>query len=357
MREDRLAALEQAVALAFGNQTRLTTRQALAGDASTRSYERIWLSGSSAPKTAVVMWLADRGVSISSDELAVLPETLTELPYVNVYRFLQRIGVDVPLIYADCSSQGLLLLEDVGDLNLWETVSAASHEKEVIEWFCRAVDQLVALQLRGASQKSSECIAFQQNFDARLYLWECHHFLEWGLERRIRHPLPRAEQQALDEEFRVLADRLDAEKRFLAHRDYHAWNLFVQPPARLRVIDFQDALLATPAYDLATLLGDRDTPSVVTPLREEALLRYYLERWHQEGGPTLDAKEFIQTYRLCALQKALKVVGRFHYLAEAKQKPQYLRYIPATLRQIRRLLPFFPEFPAIATVIQRYFPE
>lgn len=357
MREHHLVALEEAVALAFGRKTLINARQSLAGDASTRSYERIYLSGPGAPATVVVMWLRDRGLSISSDELAVLPDDLKELPYVNVYRFFRQIGVDVPEIFADCSSHGFLLLEDVGDLSLWEAVSNPSSDAEPMTWFRRAIDQLVALQLRGHTSQNPDCIAFQQHFDARLYLWECHHFLEWGLERRTGRALPPSERQALEEEFQMLVARLDSQARFLAHRDYHAWNLFVQPPARLRVIDFQDALLAAPAYDLATLLGDRDTPSLIAPPREQALIQYYLQRWHDEGGPVLDPTEFTQTYRLCALQKALKVVGRFRYLAEEKQKPQYLRYIPGTLQQIRRLLPGFPEFRTLAHVMRREFPE
>ncbi|MCX8072507.1 MAG: phosphotransferase [Candidatus Binatia bacterium] len=356
MKEHRLDLLEQAVRSTFGSYTQIDQRHPLAGDASTRSYERLRLSGPEAPPTAVVMWLADRGVSISSDELAMLPETLTELPYVNVYRFLCRVGVDVPLLYADWSHEGLLLLEDVGDRTLWHAVSETSEEDRITAYFQAAIDQLLLLQIKGTAQRTADCIAFQQEFDARLYLWECHHFLEWGLDRQERTLSP-SERQSLETEFEEIASRLDAQPRYLAHRDFHSWNLFVQPEQRLRVIDFQDALLATPAYDLATLLGDRDTPTVLTSERERRLIDYYLTQWHAHGGPPLDPTHFTQTYYLCALQKALKVVGRFHYLAEAKRKPQYLRYIPGTLRQIRRLLPRFPEFPTLARAVHVHFPH
>ena len=46
----------------------------------------------------------------------------------------------------------------------------------------------------------------------------------------------------------------------------------------VRVIDFQDALLAPPQYDLASLLNDRITDSVVRPHMEQQLVRYYIER-------------------------------------------------------------------------------
>lgn len=356
MQYSRAATLEEAVRRTFGTAVRVDRVVALAGDASTRSYERVYLAGGSAPSTAIAMWLADRGVSISSDELAVLPDHLAELPYVNVHRFLKRLGVPVPETYADCSAQGLLLIEDVGDLCLWDAVSRADPNR-VERLFQRAIGELVNMQVRGTELRDSTCIAFQQQFDAKLYLWECHHFLEWGIERRLQVQMPASERQELEHEFELLAGTLDRVPRFLAHRDFHSWNLFVQEPGeRIRVIDFQDALLAAPAYDLATLLGDRDTPQVVDPDRERRLTDFYLQRWLEAGGPQTATTDFERTYHLCALQKALKVVGRFYYLALAKQKPHYLRYIPGTVRQVHRLLPLFPEFAYLARVFRRHFP-
>ncbi len=351
--EETLAA---AVRNAFGSASEIEQIVDLAGDASTRRYQRLFLRGPHAPATVVVMLLADRGIALSSDELAVFPEPPRELPFVNVHRFLTRIGIDVPEIYLDLTEQGLLLLEDVGDRALWDAVAEAPRER-VRELYQHAVCQLVRLQLEGTRQADPACMAFQQRFDRRLYLWEFEHFLEYGVEQRLGRPLPQRERELLLTHFTAIAERLDAEPKFLAHRDYHSWNLFVQDPARIRVLDFQDALLATPAYDLATLLGDRDTPSKIPPDLEELLLDDFLAAWRSSGGPPLDPDRFRQTYFLCALQKALKVVGRFYFLAFKKNKPQYLRYIPATCRQVRRLLPLFPEQAEMAALLRKVLPE
>ena len=89
------------------------------------------------------------------------------------------------------------------------------------------------------------------------------------------------------EHFAEIARRLDGVSAILNHRDFHSWNLFVQDGA-IRVIDFQDALLAPGPYDLATLLGDRDTPQVVRPHIEAHLLGYYRRRWAERSGSALD---------------------------------------------------------------------
>ena len=301
------------------------------------------------------MILADRGIAMSSDELAVFKEAPTELPYLNMHRFLLRLGVAIPQLYVDAAERGVLLLEDIGDTTLWDAVQEQASAT-VVDHYERAIDQLLLIQIDGTQQRDDACIAFQQGFDARLYLWEFEHFIEYGIERRLGQPLPARAAECLRAHFAAIARRLDGEPRSLNHRDFHSWNLFVQPDA-IRVIDFQDALLAAGPYDLATLLGDRDTPQVIRPDMEELLLEYYRTEWNARATTPLDRTAFTEVYFLCALQKALKVVGRFYFLDIEKHKPGYLRYIPSTVRQIERILPRFPEHAEMAAVLRTYLPR
>ncbi|HYD49441.1 MAG TPA: phosphotransferase [Terriglobales bacterium] len=353
---------------AFGDGAQVSEVVPLAGDASTRRYLRLSLSRDDTqespalraapfgkggahlrPVSAVAMLLADRGIAMSSDELAVFKEQPRELPYVNVHRFLERLGVAIPEIYLDASERGVLLLEDIGDTPLWDAV----QHGDASLWYRRAIDQLLQIQIEGSKAADQHCIAFQQSFDERLFLWEFEHFLEYGVEKRLGRPIPAADVAQLRREFARIAARLGAAPQFLNHRDYHSWNLYVQGD-RIRVIDFQDALLAPAPYDLATLLGDRDTPQVVTPALERELLDYYIAGWRERGGADIDRQEMEAQYFDCAFQKALKVVGRFHYLAMVKGKPGYMRYMPAT---VRRVLALLPRYPDLAEVLPRYLPD
>lgn len=292
---------------------------------------------------------------MSSEELAVFPEAPRELPYLNVHRFLARIGVAIPALYADASDAGLLLLEDIGEVPLWDAVQGQTPER-IEQLYGAAIDQLLSIQLAGTRQRDAACIAFQQRFDERLFVWEFDHFIEYGIERRLGRRLPDRDARVLRVHFAAIARRLDHQPRYLNHRDFHSWNLFVQD-GHVRVIDFQDALMAPAPYDLATLLGDRDTPLVISPAIEARLLDYYRRRWHELGGVALDAEDFRIVYFLCALQKALKVVGRFYFIELVKKKPGYLRFIPSTVRQIRRILPRFPELAEMSATLERYLPE
>ena len=347
-------ALDEAVTEKWGQETRITQVESLAGDASSRSYARLSLSGSG-PASAVVMILAGSGLAVSSDELAVFDEPLKELPYLNVHYFLEPLGVRVPQLYVDGYQDGFLLLEDIGDVPLRDAVQDVPHA-EVEQWYRRAIDQLLLIQIKGTRQKNEQCIAFQQRFDKRLFLWEFEHFVEWGLDKPGNKALSHTEMHTLTAMFGAIATRLGQATFFLNHRDYHSWNLFVQQD-RIRVIDFQDALLAPAPYDLATLLNDRDTPEVVSPDLEESLVNYYHEAWNRNGGDTLSSELVWEEYNLCLLQKACKVVGRFYYLELEKGKRGYMRYIPPTLATIRRVLARLPQYQHLQDILADHFPE
>jgi N-acetylmuramate 1-kinase len=347
-------AVEAAVAAVWGREAQIDHVTPLTGDASSRSYARLFLKDD-CPASTVVMLLAGSGLSVSSDELAVFTKPLKELPYMNVHRFLQSLGVRIPEVYYDGQKEGFLLLEDVGDTPLRDAVDGRSTE-EIERLYRQAIDQLVLLQAEGTRRRTDACIAFQQRFDQRLFMWEFEHFIEWGLEKREGKSLSMAEGRELRSMFEKISITLDQAPVFLNHRDYHSWNLFVHN-GEIRVIDFQDALLAPASYDLETLLNDRDTPTVITPALEQSLVQYYHHAWTNLGGVAFPLEGLWEEYNFCLLQKACKVVGRFYYLELEKGKTGYSRYIPPTLSTIRRVIARLPQYRRLQEIVSVHFPE
>jgi len=354
MNEQIRQAVDAAVAAVWGEAARIDHVTLLTGDASSRSYARLFLKGN-CPATTVVMILAGSGLSVSSDELAVFTEPLKELPYMNVHRFLQPLGVRIPQVYYDGQKEGFLLLEDIGDTPLRDAAHRRPTE-EIEQLYQQAIDQLILLQVEGTRQRTDSCIAFQQRFDQRLFMWEFEHFIEWGLEKREGKSLSVGEGKELRSMFEHISAALDQAPVFLNHRDYHSWNLFVQD-GKIRVIDFQDALLAPVSYDLETLLNDRDTPTVITPELEQALVSYYHQIWSNCDGEAFSLDRLWEEYNLCLLQKACKVVGRFYYLELEKGKTGYSRYIPPTLATVRRVVARLPQYRQLQDIIATHFPE
>jgi aminoglycoside/choline kinase family phosphotransferase len=277
------------------------------------------------------MVLAGSGLPLSSEELGLFTEPPRELPFIDVHRLLTAIGAPVPAIHFADVDAGLLLLEDGGDVLLWDRVSvAAAAEAERL--YRRAIDVLLVLHVRGSAHADRSSIAFAQRFDARLYRWELEHFLEFGIERRLGTPLGARARAVFDASFDAIATELAEGEVVLSHRDFHSWNILMRGDAPL-LIDFQDALLAAPEYDLASLLTDRITPRVVSPAMEARLLAYY---WAARGER--DARARRRRYRLTALHRALKVIGRIHYVAIEKQMAAPLAFLPDVVVTVRRLL-------------------
>ena len=339
----------------FGDRTRLLSLKPLAGDASSRRYYRALLDGPRAPRSAIIMELQGSSLPLSSEELAIFHEPPKELPFLNLHRFLNRLGVRIPALYGHWVEEGILLLEDLGDRSLWDSVQGLSPA-EIIRWYEKAIDQLLLIQVAGTRAKDDSCIAFKQRFDFRLYMWEFGHFLEYGLEKRPGGKISPVERELLTRSFEDIASRLEGQPPCLNHRDYHSWNLMVLN-GEVAVIDFQDALLAPPQYDLASLLNDRETDYIIQPDMEDHLIGYYLQKRDEAGEERVNRDEFSEIYILSAVQRDLKVIGRFHYLDLIKGKPGYKKYLPPTLKRLKRNLLRLPQTERLVPLLAEHFEE
>lgn len=336
-REDALDYVSASVARLWPG-ARVASMSSLRGDASSREYSRVSLEPgrSAAPPSLVVMHLRDAAVALSSEELGVYGSGgPAELPFVNVWRYLRSLTDAVPDVYDVSPASTLLLLEDIGDVTLFGAAEAAGPAG--LDLFREALRWIADLQAR--ARDDGRCYAFRQAFDRRLFAWEFEHFVEFGLRDPAPDLLARVRKE-LD----TAAGELDGLERVFCHRDFHGWNIHVQPNGRLRVIDFQDALLAPRLYDVASLLTDRTTPKLVSPDEERRLVVEFAEL----SGRALwrDEEALLAEYRTVALQRALKVVGRFNYLAEVKGKPGYLAMLPAAGATADRLLVELGAMPA-----------
>lgn len=305
----------------------------LKGDASTRRFWRITLAGAArkAPASAIVIDLGPDDLPLYARALKLYPEPLPEPPWINVHRLLAGIGVPVPALYAWAAQDRMLMVEDVGSRSLFEAVR--SDPARTADLFRDAVRELLRFHLDATGMRDSGCVAFKIAYDERLLLWEMRRFAECGLHIVA----PGADASVLEPEIASLAEELGKFPRVFSHRDFHANNLFVQEDGRIRIIDFQDALMAPTAQDLAVLMTTRDSGELISPALEERLLNFYFTAMLRRGadGPSRD--DFIRSYQLCVLQHALKCIGSFVFL-EREGKRGYAGYLPHAVGQARRML-------------------
>jgi aminoglycoside/choline kinase family phosphotransferase len=331
-------------------RARLDQIAALRGDLSTRRFWRVAIashgeSETAAPATAILVDLGPDDLPRYVRVLNLLPSPITEPPWINVHRFLESIDSPVPTLYEADSDRRAMLVEDVGELSLLDAVRRPGADSA--DLFRLAVTELLQIHVDGTARIDSRCIAHEIGYSGQLFEWELKEFGEIGLGAVA----PGADFSLIAPELTTLAARLDRFPRVLSHRDYHRENLYLQDGPRLRIIDFQDALMAPAAQDLAVLLTTRDTDEVVTPAIERRILDFYYAGLARRGVETLNPAEFMTSYRLCVLQHALKMIGRFE-MFERNGKTGYRRFIPHALEQARRMLAEIrSDFPKLSAAL------
>jgi N-acetylmuramate 1-kinase len=267
-------------------------RLPLAGDASVRRYQRL----TDGPRPAVLM--------------DVPPEALDVRPFLRVAGWLRAGGLSAPEVIAADAGAGLVLLEDLGD-DLFSRV-VADHQLEPL-LYETAVDLLARLHRLAPDPGLPR-------YDAAWLLREAALLVEW-----YAPDLGAAAEADYRAIWRDLLPAARVGGEGFVYVDYHADNLLWLPAraglARVGLLDFQDARLGPPAYDLVSLLEDarRD----VAPGLAEAMLQHYLA-----ARPELDPEPFRAAYALLGAQRNAKILGLFARLARRDGKPRYLDLLP-----------------------------
>lgn len=323
-------ALAPSLERVWGSVPADATLEKLRGDASTRSYYRV-ASATRSPASLVVMRLPEGST----------PAALgcAELPFVALRRYLDGLGIEVPAVFVDASTDGLLLLEDLGD-ETFEARLVRTPRTAWLELYAQAIDVLSDLHERAA--RDPACLAYQRAFDAKLLHWELVHFRDWGL-RACDVALSPSEDALLERAFDWLVSELLALPQGFTHRDYQSRNLMWAPRGALVVIDFQDALLGPLGYDLAALLCDSYV-ALDEDLQHAALTRYAARRG-------LDQGLLLRAFRLVSVQRKLKDAGRFVFIDQVRGNPAFLPWYGRSIAYAARAMRHVPELGELEALL------
>ncbi len=340
----------------------------LFGDASSRIYYRLIWQEQSTTRSAILMAMAHTAGAKLSTEIGSggRPE-IKELPFINIQKYLVGCKIPVPEIYAYRASLGWLVLEDLGDVSLHAHLdSFAGNSKALLDVYKKAVSLLIDMQQNARPSPSQPTIAHLRHFDSELFLWEFEHFIEYGIEHRTdlenkqnaATALPAKKRAALLAYFSEIAQELGALPQVFVHRDYHSRNLMIQNEAdniKIRIIDFQDALMGPAEYDLASLL--RDSYVALPEKVVDTLLAYYIEKAQQASGKKMDAASFRESFDLISIQRNLKAAGRFIFIDKIKKKNHLLPYVSPTLYKVKQTLLKYPHLKPLHQLLSDYVPE
>lgn len=306
------------VATALLNRTpwAIAERKPLAGDASNRKYER--LTDPVSGKTAVLMDAPpEKGEDVR--------------PFIEMARYLRDQGLSAPEIYAEDKDHGFLLLEDLGDALFARVIP--DQPKLELTLYETATDVLVSLYTAPCPDLDSYGPSLMAELSSLAFT---------KYAAGINGTSDARQGERFRQRFETLLLDLTSGQKMVIQRDYHAENLIWLPErdgtARVGLLDFQDAMIGHPAYDLVSLLQDvrRDVPAAV----EAAMIRHFIE---QTGT---DDHAFRVAYTALGVQRNLRILGVFARLSLDYGKPHYVDMIPKVWAHLKRGL----DHPALAPV-------
>jgi len=335
-------------------------REMLAGDASTRRYERLHRPGGTS-----LIFMDQPPVESAPCPPGATPEERRAAGYNAMARlaagrvdafictatWLHGQGLSTPEVIAHDAEAGLAVLEDLGD-DLYAALIAGGADEGPL--YDAAMDALAAIHAAPPPAVLSAPGASWPllTYDELALATGGEMFLEWwpkyaGLPAFSADAV--AEWDALWAPIRA---RGEAGASVFCHRDYHAENLIWLPgrrgAARVGMLDFQDALRAHPAWDVSMLLHDgrRD----VSPEREAAALARYFDL-----KPEVDRARFLADYHALGALNSARILFIFARQVAGYGRPKYEAFMPRMWRYLDRCLAD-PELAAIKAWFDRNIP-
>lgn len=300
----------------------------LAGDASNRRYYRVIRENQS---WVLMKWE---------------PFDPQKYPFLSVQEHFLKHGVHVPEVVAMSPSEGVMLLEDLGDLTLERKFWESQEPENSLGFYKLAIDEIAKIHFDCTADKT-DCVAFKIMFDVEKFLWEMNYGREHLLEGMCKVQFSENTKAEIQKAFTDICTRLHNEPKFIAHRDYHSRNLMIKLD-QMCVIDFQDARLGPVQYDLVSLF--RDSYVNMPDSMALTLTDYYLDQ-AKPHLPKFSREHFDLIYELQTIQRCFKACGSFSSFYMLRQDTRYLKYLSGTLKRVMKSLTAFPEYKVFSDVL------
>lgn len=291
------------------------TRTELAGDASARRYLRL----SEGDQTVILM---DAPPEIGEDTR----------PFATIATLLAANGLCPPAIRAHDPKAGLMVLSDLGPCDFARWLADQPADASLL--YRTATDVLLRL---GEIEPPDGLPRMTPAVGAAMI----------GIVGTHYSHTPVADLCA---EMERALTRFAPDPTVLALRDYHAENLIwragLEGTARVGLLDFQDAFIAPPGYDLASLLRDarRDVPPAIV----DDCITYFAARGNMGA-------HFPATIACLGVQRNLRILGVFARLASEHGKTRYLRFMPRVWSHILKDLQH-PDLSDLAQAVRDTVP-
>jgi len=235
----------------------------------------------------------------------------------GINKFMTSLGINVPRIITQDVSRHFILIEDLGDVDLWSKRSLPWDQRR--DYYFEVLTQIYHLHSFELDSLPAD-VPLSESYGSRLYKWEHDYFLENLVWEVCKIKLTSTDAEKLNKELDALSERLQKIEPCLIHRDFQSQNIMIKNDKPV-LIDFQGMRIGCLFYDLGSLICD---PYVTFEDEERnELLDFYYELMN----PSYSRDEFNRNFWMGSVQRLLQALGAYGFLGLKKHKPAFLGHI------------------------------
>lgn len=248
-------------------------------------------------------------------------------PFVKIALHLRALGFSTPNILSLDEDLGFAVIEDFGNNTYANLINSGADQHDL---YGLAVDALAALHNNPQAAELSV-----PDYNINKLVDETCELVDWYYPALTGAALPPAARQQYIDAWQAVFAAMPKSVETLTLRDFHIDNLMLledrEAVARCGILDFQDAVIGHPAYDLVSLLEDarRDL--------DDNLVRAMQARYAAQT-PDLARSDFDTWYQVLGVQRHAKVAGRFTRFYLRDSNPDKLCHIPRVMNLLTRSL-------------------
>ena len=264
--------------------------------------------------------------------------------YAAQAEFLCEIGIAVPRIFHHNAAEGVIVMEDLGECDLWHYRQAIWEIRRL--YYFKTIDMIMKLHNLRRREASLPNLPLMEAFGPELYRWEHEYFRQHFVQGICRIELGVAESEALEGELALLITDLTRMTVCLIHRDLQSQNVMICDDQPV-LIDFQGMRYGHPCYDLGSLLYD---PYVTfTEGEREELLQHYYSFCAKDYG----LADFRAMFQRASVQRLMQALGAYGFLGRQQHQPGFLAHIPSALENLITAVDDNPRFRLIRSLALR----
>ena len=262
------------------------------------------------------------------------------LNYVLINKFLNKQGIKAPLIIDFDYKKGLALLEDFGNKTYFQLIKKSKNKLYIYKSLIRFLIKLQRINFK------TNIFRFKK-YTYKILKKEIDLFFIWYLPHILNiknNPKIKKLRKLL---LLILKNNL-IKNNYFVHRDFHVSNMMEYKEGsknNIGIIDSQDALIGSRAYDILSLIDDVRIKT--SPELKQKLFNYYLLLVKKEKN--FNIEQFKKEFSILSVQRAMKIIGIFSRLFKRDNKNKYLKLIPYTWTILNKRLedPIFKDVRVI----------